>query len=257
MESILKQYYPDMDMTEFEREMDGIDYTFKIKRRDVVLYDTLHEQEPRCYEDCNEDMQAYYNEETARWLILDVIQDMDMWKRAMTRPPINLAVDSIDDVDNVVDVVDVVDYANADDKLYYDLLVCYLLKHGHLKSDLVEYRTLFMWDVWCLYQPQNVASYLETVEVDDLWNLHYSLSLYSYLAWNYLPWEEIWNYLPWEEIREKIRFRYVNIKEELIEVTSQPDYYFKYCLDEEERKDMNFSTEEMETLFQKPVFRRF
>jgi hypothetical protein len=246
MESILKQYYPDMDMTQFEREMDGIDYTFKIKRRDVVLYDTLHEQEPRCYEDCNEDMQAYYNEETARCLILDVIQDMDMWKSAMTRPPINLAVDSIDDVDNWDDIDDV--DIDDEDKLYYDMLVCYLLKHGHLKSDLVEYRTLFMWDVWCLYQPQNVASYLETVGVDDLWNLHYSRSLYSYLAWNYLP---------WQEIREEIRFRYVNIKEELIEVTSQPDYYFKYCLDEEERKDMDFSAEEMETLFQKPVFRRF
>jgi hypothetical protein len=189
MESILKQYYPDMDMVQFEREMTGIDDEFKYARRDVVFSDMYDEEEPLCYEDCDEDTQDYYNKQTAIRLMSDFLRTIDELKYAKVRA-------------GLADNVDFTD----EDILGYNLLVCYLLKCGHLKSDLdvVQYRTLFMWDVWCLYQPQNVASYLETVQTDDLWNLHYSRSLYCYLALNYLA---------WEEIMERIRFRYLPIKE--------------------------------------------
>jgi hypothetical protein len=60
----------------------------------------------------------------------------------------------------------------------------------------------------------------------------------------------------WDLIKFRSKDTISRFRQELMEVTGQTDYFFKYCLDEEEKQDYGFTEEEMETLFQKPVFNR-
>jgi len=59
----------------------------------------------------------------------------------------------------------------------------------------------------------------------------------------------------WDLIKFRSKDTISRFRQELIEVTAQTDYYFKYCLDEEEKQEHGFTEEETKTLFKKPVFK--
>ncbi len=92
---------------------------------------------------------------------------------------------------------------------------------------------------------------------DEIWRyfLHnYTLETLNRLYVSKIVTEEEKS-MVWEEIKFRSKNAISWFREELMKVTAQPNYYFKYCLDEEEKQEHGFTEEEMKTLFGKPVFK--